>query len=442
MKKFLSLMIALILVLSLFAVNVVAFADDAVVDGPDTEQGNTGDNDQEGDEEPTPREPVIFHADKFKEYVSANHPFNIEMSKTFMLNLDWLDDADKVNEIFENINYVLEDEEDEADEPEATAEDDEESDDENTDDNTSDDDEVVVPNDVFYVLYCSPSDAPQADMKDWSHCVATGTFSVTTDGYWLFRFAVVDGAKASEKNYTFDWADVLATSYDNVQNAIDDDDDATDPDDEENLTLVSSASDTTNPVVSLSSSMETKQQDGLTVGTNYSISTSLNIEDCSSTTVTYVVYKKVGAGVEGADNEGWLQIYDSSKTVSSERVTEGFEDNISTSGVITPLEEDVTGEYVYKIVYTVKDSAGYYGVDDDGELFNPVLMLKVNAKEVTSEEKAIEAWKIVLYVIAGLSAVGIVVLLCIRPKQQKADARYNASVTEASSEESADESDK
>ena len=59
-------------------------------------------------------------------------------------------------------------------------------------------------------------------------------------------------------------------------------------------------------------------------------------------------------------------------------------------------------------------------------------------RESCANSKA-EAWKIVLYVIAGLSALGIIVLLCIKPKEQKADARYNVAI--AGNTDSTDSSD-
>ena len=171
--------------------------------------------------------------------------------------------------------------------------------------------------------------------------------------------------------------------------------------------------------------MKNKQADGLTVGVKYSISTGLEIDDCSDYDVTYVVYKMIGVGAEGADEEGWILIYDSTLN-SGERVTEGYTDCISQNGEITPLAKDVTGEYVYKIVYTVVDDWGNVGVhyekdDDDENVGEPesfvAMMLEVKAAQVVNTKDPIDAWKIVLYVVAGLAAVGIVVLLLIKPKQ-------------------------
>lgn len=287
-------------------------------------------------------------------------------------------------------------------------------------------------NDLIYVLYNS-SDS-RNDMEDWSECPVTGSFTVTTEVTWAFRFAVVDGIKFKAEGSTYDWKLVLVTTYQNMLDKIKEIESSGQELTEEeqkklrkehDCTLYLVPRDTTHPVIELSDTMTKKEEEGLTVGVNYSISTSLDIEDASSTTVTYKVYKKVGNDVEGAE-DGWLLIFDS----KTKEVTEGYDKNISTSGVITPLEEDVTGEYVYKIVYSVVDAAGFYGVNKDGKFnleYHPTMLLKVNMP-VTDPGKisALDVWKIILYVIAGLSAAGIVVLLCIKPKQATAaDTRYN-----------------
>ena len=282
----------------------------------------------------------------------------------------------------------------------------------------------VYANDELYILYTS-SDSKE-EMKDWDRCLVSNTFSVTTAGPWAFRFAVADGMKTSENGHTFDWEDdIMVTTFDNVLDEIEKGELSEQQLLEIDYTLRCFAEDTTNPEVKLSTTMKNKVNEGLTVGTTYSISTALDITDASSTTVTYVVYKFV--------NGSWLQIYDS----KTSEITEGYEDNISKSGVITPLESDVKADkaHVYKIEYKVVDAYGYVGihVDDDydeGKLpASPTMLLFVNAKPVAPKKMtAIDAWKIVLYVIAGLSAVGIVVLLFIKPKQETAaDARYSAS---------------
>ena len=310
---------------------------------------------------------------------------------------------------------------------------------------------ALYTNDLVYILYSSSD--PKEEMKEWDRCLVTGTFSVKTISWWYFRFAVVDGIKYAENDNSFDWDYVLATTFDNVKKIIDEKEAAGEklsPEEEKDIlenkdfTLKSFSGDISHPVIKLSSTMENKQEEGLTVGTKYTVSTSLTIEEAGSTThVTYKVYKLV----DGKDT----LIFDSSK--STDKVTEGYEENISASGVITPLEEDldITGDYVYKIVYSVVDDYGFFGVEN-AELpegatayteFHPEMLLKVKAAPVEPGKiTAIEAWKIVLYVVAGLSAVGIVVLLLIKPKKvESTDGRYNSSANETADGSSDGESD-
>lgn len=512
MKRFLSVLIVLTLLVSMFTVAAVAFAEPS--DSGESESERT----------------VTFHFDKFNKYVKSQMTdYYIEMNQDYVFGNKWWEDADKVHEIFEGIRYNVlpevniegKEEEDkhgltfvlgeeaadgEADKdaynvtetywetqrvklpsaPVVKTEQQQVTPEEGGDPETKDEpvayfngwkvsydgqaswrdeivyragDEFAMPNadvtitalwvkteeevtekvnyDKIYMLYVTLSGSTTEDMKDWSRTLVTNDISLTTEGPCSFRFAVVDGDAASESGYTFDYDDVLATTFDEAQKVIDEaetnsktvSDEAVE---EVNGTLTFMVQDTTAPQVELSTTQQNKVTDGLTVGTTYSISTSLDITDCSGTRVTYVVYKQVGAGKAGADTDGWLQIYDS----NTREVAEGYEDNISTSGVITPLSTDVTDYDMYKIVYTVVDNYGNKAVkkvssdttsSDDNELYNPTMLLKVHAAAsgpVTTT--AVQAWQIVLYVIAGLSAVGIVVLLCVKPKQQTVDIRYNA----------------
>ncbi len=537
MKKFLSILIALALLVGIFAMTTIAMADTATP--------STGDG--EGEPAPETERSVKFNMTKFKEYVDTpDLEYYIEKNRSFMFENKWWEDADKVHEIFEGINYnVLPkvDTEGKTEEEKHTVSytlgekaADGESDKpayneakywetENitlpaaptaiTTTETVESEEKEVPtayfngwkivyadegletpvaqwrkealykagdkismpdcdieivaqwvdtedevtekvaDDKIYVLYVSASEASTEDMKDWSRCLVTSTFSLTSDGEWNFRFAVLDGAKAAESGYTFDYDDVLATTFDAAQEIIDAANSENKVVDDKQVeaadcTMTYQTKDDTPPQIELSTTQSNKVNDGLTVGTTYTVSTSLDITDASSTTVTYVVYKKVGTGVEGADSNGWLQIYDS----VSREVAEGYEENISTSGVITPLAEDVTDDDVYRIVYTVVDSYGNHGVKKVGsdetastEEYHPVMLLKVKAEPVAASKSPIEVWKIVLYVIAGLSALGIIVLLFIKPKQATNDARYNSTNTETSSQsenssEDASEEDK
>ena len=290
-------------------------------------------------------------------------------------------------------------------------------------------------NDIICLEYCSPSDDPKNE--NWTRVKADSVISLNATGFWMFRLVVVDG----EKNDITDDDSVL-TPY-NSEEFISERlrEDGVNGEEVyhwEEFTLTRYAVDTTKPEIALSSSMKTKMEDGLTVGTTYSISTSLTITDSSNTTVTYKVYRQEAAGGAGkGDGDSWKLIYDSTATT---KVVEGYENYISSSGTINPQSEDVTtaGNYRYKVVYSVKDANGYFGVaeseeaengtkDESGE-FHPTLYLgvKLNEQGVKSKQR-MEIWKIILFVIAGLSAVGIVVLLFIKPKQAVVgDSRVSA----------------
>lgn len=512
MKRFLSILIALAMLVSLFSLTALAFAEEP----------------SGGSTEPESKREVTFNSDKFKQLVidkDEGLDFWMEMAEKFSFENEWWKDAKQVNEIFEGIHYRMQPEQDiegkesftftvnygnptegdpytdqtepkpkqyketeqvtlpakldaktktvsvegeeDKEEPvayfagwEITATDPASGDlPANLKDGAfaagakiampaqnitataiwketqEEADKEVVPDDVLYVIYVTPGGSYTEDMKNWTSHSLTSTISLTTQGAWYFRFVVVDGTKASESGYSFDYDDVIATTYDNVLDLIEKGE-ATDAQLEEaNCTLVYNVKDTTAPEIELSTTQKNKMSDGLTVGVSYSVSTSLTIDDCSATSsdVTYRVYKQMGTETENADKDGWVLIFDS----ASKKVTEGYEDSISTSGTITPLADDVSDNNAYKIVYTIKDGvSGKYGVKADDNTdpngfsdetgYHPVMLLKVSAAAQSTSTKAMEVWKIVLYVIAGLSAVGIIVLLCIKPKQQTASARYNA----------------
>ncbi len=511
MKKFISIIVALALLISMLTLTTFAFAED---------------NGGEGSGTPTePSRSVTFNDAAFRKYVidalddenvAQGNSFWVEMSRTFSLENKWWEDAAKVHEIFEGINYryqPVEDTEDKKDEfvvhydyanptegdpyTEADALEDgsyketahfklpdapvaathkesvdgEEKDVPNayfagwqiesaeelpvhlqgvfaagtsiampasnitvkavwkaTEEEAKSE---LVPDDKLYMIYVSPSGSDTEDMDKWSSVAVTSTINLTTQGAWSFRFVVIDGAKASESGYSYDFDDMLATTYDNILALIGEGGHSDEELTAANCTLRYNAEDTTAPEFDLSTTQKNKVDEGLTVGTTYSISTSLEIEDCSATSsnVTYKVYKKVGTDVDGADSAGWLLILDSEKR----EVTEGYENCITSSGVITPLAEDVTGDKIYKIIYSIKDPvSGKEGVrpasagETQTGVYNPEMLLEVKPNLNSGSAKSIEVWKIVLYVIAGLSAVGIIVLLCIKPKEQKTDARYNA----------------
>ena len=276
-------------------------------------------------------------------------------------------------------------------------------------------------NDAIYLMYCGPDGDYNKETKDWDYCAVDSTFNLSTEGEWWFRFAVLDGVKVSKSGYEKD--QIIATTYDNVLALME-----ADPkwsDDyilERDYTLKLYADDQLHPVVKKSSTAIDKEEDGLTAGVKFTISYNslLTVTDTSGWSATYEVYKKV--------NGEWVLIYDSTRK-TGKVVDEKYADCISDSGVITPLESDVAEYTVYKIVFSVKDNYGFYGVseDDDSQPYKPEIELKVVLPEKDPGVTPVEVWKIVLYVIAGLSAVGIVVLLFIKPKQKPVeDGRYSA----------------
>ncbi|MCH5160093.1 MAG: hypothetical protein J1F66_04505 [Clostridiales bacterium] len=283
-------------------------------------------------------------------------------------------------------------------------------------------------NDIICLEYCSPSDDPKNE--NWASRVkADADISVKASGFWMFRFVVIDGEADDISD-----DDAVLTPYNTDEfKAARLRSDGVNGEKVyhwEEFTLTRYAVDTSNPEIALSSSMKSKMENGLTVGATYSISTSLTITDSSNTTVTYKVYRQEATnGAAKGDDDSWKLIYDSSLT-SDERVTEGYESYITASGTINPQSDDVTteGNYRYKIVYSVKDANGYFGVAESDEEengftengeFHPTMYLGVELNdEGVATKKTIQTWKIILFVIAGLSAVGIVVLLFIKPKQE------------------------
>lgn len=324
MKKLVSLLIAVVLMMGCFALSAVAFADD-------------------------PR--VTVNEAKFAEYVvnGVNKNLHVEMNKDFTLDHEWTKDSAKVAEIFPGINYKV----------------------------TGDEGYVATEHyDVIKWEYCASGNAFNGDQV---RLALSDDFNLTA-GQWSFRYVVVaHGATSSDEP--------LAVTSSFTRYAID----------------------TTHPVISLSTVQTDKVTAGLTAGVAYTPSTSLNIKDASSTTVTYVI--------NVIDANGTSTLVYSSK---DKKVTEGYENVISTAGAITPSAQDI-GNVKYQIVYSVVDAYGYYGIADEKmtDEAHPTMLLSVVANKQTEEhQEKIATWKLVLYVIAGACLVGIVVLLFIKPKQQ------------------------
>lgn len=527
MKKFFSLLIAMVLLVSMFALPTFALADDA--DAPSTDEATRWVIDLSDDA-------FAAFVTAFEKYViERNAGLYVEMSSKFQLNSalkndegevthDWLKDEEAIHELFPNINYIIL--------PDSLSSEELEEKEQHTitysfgaeganfaaegatvpttgnykvsqhvtlpaavdaddahvfagwlvpvtyDGKDSDPllyragDQFVMPdheievvaswlpkaenadeqekpvykypkNDIICVEYCSNTDDPKDE--HWSRVKASDTFSMQTSGWWMFRYVVVDG-----ENGDITKDDAVLTPYNTDEfkayMSEKNGEEVTEYN-WEKFCLKRYAVDTSSPEIALSSSMKTKMADGLKVGTAYSVPTSLDITDSSSTTVTYKVYRHSGNGAKTTDGDEWVLIYDSAADV---KVQEGGEKYITVGGSINPISTDVTtdGNYRYMIVYTVKDANGYYAVKDDTKTnhgdydyqddetgYHPVLMLGVSLSDSGAKAKAqMEAWKIVLFVIAGLSAVGIVVLLVIKPKQETAGDSRVGSVNNAPAE--------
>ena len=527
MKRFFSLLVALVLLVSMFALPTFAFADGAT-DTPTEEPART----------------VGFSNDAFKKYVIDTNPgFYVEMSKEFKLNQEWTDaeekvhqllnDEEAVKELFPGIHYQLLPEVDttiedtdenkrtvtykagdhakvESEEAGATVPDVVERNlatqhvtlkpattftaadgykfggwlvnvtfdgqdsqegklyragdkfsmpDKNVEvvaqwiklpaedsDEKEEEPQYSYPkNDVVCLEYCTPSNDPHDD--NWTRVDASKEITVETAGWWMFRYVVVDGdSDVSDDDAVltpFNDEEFKAARYEADTNVYD----------WAYYCLKRYAVDNSHPQIELSSSMQGDMKLGLTVGKGYTIPTSLTITESSDKTTTYKVYRHKGNGTDDANDVDWELIYDSAADV---KVLEAGEKYITSGGLLTPLAEDNTGSvsvYRYKVVYSVKDTNGYFAVakdnstdgftDETGE-FHPVLLLGVRfSLDDQSTQKKVEAWKIVLFVIAGLSAVGIVVLLLIKPKQQVAgDERVGSVESQTQADTQSDDENK
>ena len=128
----------------------------------------------------------------------------------------------------------------------------------------------------------------------------------------------------------------------------------------------------------------------------------------TSATYTYQITKLVAGE--------YVVIYDS----ETGEITEGYEDFVTTAGSLVPGKKEVATKdadgkvvYLYKVVYNAKDSYGYTNS----------LTLNVLTTQPDTEMSAFDVWETVLIVVASLSAVGIVVLLFVKPKDEEENGR-------------------
>lgn len=371
MKKIFSLIIALTLLFSVFALSTVAFADEGEGEGSTTPA-------------PTAHEEVKVE-DAGNAYLLDKVSNQLYLTDKDMLNtagkfVGWLTTSADVKAVFTNIVFALD---------------------------GDDDYDSTNKYDTVRLEYCTGD--PRYD-KNWKYETGSETASVEKDKSTL---VVGKGGTAFKLNLS----GYVAFRYCAIYKATED---ATEDTKVYTNHFVVYIVDTTAPVVEESSSLTSKVTSGLTVGSAYTVSTSgVTVTDNSTTTITYVINKRI--------NGEFVQVYSSVDGLSKD-----YEGKDIASGTITPTADDVLAQTTYQVIYTVTDACGYTS--------EPLAVeFKVNAKAVdVEEEEKVDVIKIVLYIVAGLSAAGIVVLLFIKPKQQ-APARVVYTETPANDEGSSDE---
>jgi len=275
---------------------------------------------------------------------------------------------------------------------------------------------VADGSDKVYVQYATPT-IDYKDFASWNNVeigtdinIIGTTSSTSRIGWWVFRFVAKDsnGTVLTDSNGTEIRSDRIDVYFG----------DASAPAYRDNG--------------GLTSDMISMRDNGLTVGETYTIKTNLRYIDNGEVTVNYKVYKW------DTKTNDWTAepIFE-----KGGKVVEGYEDYITTAGVITPHKEDVLADKkpAYKIVYSLKDDQGYESDTTTLELF-------VKEAETKTPASSTDVWKIVLYVIAGLALVGIIVVLCIKPKKPEAEdarsANTDANASESKSDKKSDNNDK
>lgn len=272
---------------------------------------------------------------------------------------------------------------------------------------------VADGSDKVYVQYATPT-IDYKDFANWNtveigtdiNIIGT-TSSTSRIGWWLFRFVVKDSAGTvltdnSGTEVRSDRIDIRF--YDNTPPAYRDNN-------------------------GLTSDMISMRDNGLTVDETYTIKYNLRYIDNGTVEANYKVYKW------DTKTNDWTT---EPILVKGGEVAEGYEDSITAAGVITPHKEDVLPDKkpVYKIVYSLKDDQGYESDTTTLELF-------VKEAEEQAPVSSTDVWKIILYVIAGLAAVGIIVVLFIKPKKPETEDVRSSNVDgESKADKKSDNSDK
>ena len=328
MKKIFSLIIALTILVSMFAVSAVAFAD-----------GETR---------------TITVSDSGNEYF-VNKVGQDRYLEDVSLFKGWLTTTADITSVFTGISFAME-----------------------GDDNYDAD----ASYDVVRLEYCTGDPRFESNWKDDEKTLIVGKggteFELKLSGYVAFRYSVTYTPASNQEEVK------VTTDY-----------------------VVLYVEDTTAPIVAIGTTLSDKASAGITVGTAFTVSTSssyIKVTDSSSYTTTYVINKRI--------NGQYVQVYS-----SVDGLSEDYEGSDITSGTITPTADDVMEQATYQIVYSVTDANGYKSQDLAVEL-------KVNAKVEDSEQaQKVNVVKIILFVVAGLSAAGIVVLVFFVKTKKETNTR-------------------
>ncbi|MCM1042987.1 MAG: hypothetical protein NC350_02115 [Corallococcus sp.] len=241
---------------------------------------------------------------------------------------------------------------------------------ENKDEETETTRETVTKNDTALLVvsfeYLAPNDYYN-EKSEWSS--QSTSISATTLGQWRFRYVIKDraGNEVTSNHFTRE------------------------------VTKGATA-----PEITLTSSQLKVQTTGTTAGKTYTIPTPTVSGIGCSASYTY----KVSKLVDGK----YVVILDS----DTKEVTEGYESFITSNGVLTPAANEITTRtgdtinYIYKVDYEAVDDYGFVNT----------LTLNILTTAPDAETSAVDIWKIVFIVIACLSAVGLILLIFIKPKQK------------------------
>lgn len=212
-----------------------------------------------------------------------------------------------------------------------------------------------------------------ASNPEWASCDSDSDYSVTSVGQWHFRYVVEDLAGNSVTSDIF----------------------------------TRTVRDTTPPTIEFSTSQRNVETSGTPVGKGYSIPAPTVTDDVSSATYYFEIFR--------LESGAFVKIYNSDDSVIEEKY-EKILSGSARSIVLTPLDSEVAtmGEsspnYIYKVVYHATDTSGF--------VTEETLNINTTAKDVEPVDSFV-VWKWILISISIASAIGIVVVIFIKPKKTK-----------------------